>query len=131
MSKRGIRGVEGEVRRRRLSRAEGLALVEDLRRSGQTLSEFAQARGIPKQRVHYWRERAEARTPPERPAEMPATAFFALEAGAVAGAQGTQSVQRRELEIRVGDMLSIVLPADTPQPELVATLRGVLEAIAS
>ena len=131
MSKRGMRGVEGQDRRRRLSRAEGLSLAEDLRRSGQTLSAFAEARGIPKQRVHYWRKQAGARARSERPTEPSATAFFALEAGAVGAAQGVRSGPRRELEIRVGDTLSIVLPSDTSHPELVATLRSVLEAIAS
>ena len=114
-------------RRRRLGRAEGLALAAEHRASGQTLAVFARARGVTEQQVRYWRHQAEREMEGAAPATDAAPAFFALE---VADAKREAMRAARDgIEIRVGDALCIVLPAGTAQPTFVQALRGVLEAL--
>ncbi len=55
----GGRSASGS-RGRRMTRAEGAALVEDWKRSGLGASAFAKARGVGVQRIKYWRRALEA-----------------------------------------------------------------------
>lgn len=111
-------GMEG--RSKRMDAASGLALAAAWRASGQTVREFARARGVPPHRVQYWRRRSEA----EGVATEGRPAFLALE---VASAEGRESIEH--VEVIVGDVRLRFAPG-VRRETFIETLRWAQEAVA-
>jgi len=105
---------------KRMDVASGLALAAAWRASGQKVTEFARAQGIPLHRVQYWRRRSEADgvTAESRPA------FLALE---VASADGREIAEH--VEVIVGDVRLRFGPG-VHRETFIETLRWAQDAIA-
>jgi hypothetical protein len=114
---------------RRTDRERGMALVGQWRSSGQTVTQFCRAQGVPVHRLQYWRRRAEAGT---RGALTPtANELLAVEL-AGPSAENTPAAVRASLdgsvEILVG-AVRVQLPLDCGREAFVRILRWTAEAL--
>jgi hypothetical protein len=109
----------------RRSAAQGRALVEQWRRSGESVTEFCRGQAVGAQVLRYWLSRETARK------ESGATAGFYVVSAAEKEREG-ESVARASSSGaaggRPGSAVIVVLPAVT-SAELVRTLRGLLEEV--
>lgn len=108
---------------RRTERADGLALVEQWRASGQSVAQFCRERAVPVHRLHYWKRQAE---PVARSEDAPtASEFLAVDMEEAARAKPSRE---GTIEIAVGG-IRVQLPLGCDRASFIRVLQWTAEAL--
>ena len=103
---------------KRLSAAQGRALVEDWQQSGLRMSKYSRERGVPEHILRYWSSRETKSGKPH----AAASEFYVM------SAQAPAATALADKAHRAGGAIIILLPAVTSE-ELIQTLRGLREGV--
>jgi hypothetical protein len=116
-------GSDTHGRAQRTERAEGRALVERWRASGQTVAQFCRERAVPVHRLHYWKRQAE---PVAQSEDAPtASEFLAVE---IENETSSKASRGAAIEIAVG-AIRVQLPLGCDRASFVRILRWTAEAL--
>jgi transposase-like protein len=111
----------------RTDRAQGLALVEQWRSSGQSVAQFCRERGVAAHRLYYWKRQVEPEA--RREARASAGEFVALEIrGASEAASPSKRSSEAAIEIVVG-AIRVRIPAGCSRDSFVQILRWTAETL--
>ena len=103
--------------------SDGLALVEQWRRSGQSVAQFCRERDVPAHRLHYWKRRAE----PVAGSGGAATASEFLAVDIEEAARAKPSAEAT-IEIAVG-AIRVQLPLGCDRASFIRILKWTAEAL--